>query len=595
MFIFYLEVVFFPTGCTILSITNRSPRGLSLLLLKYGMNDLLSTSLRKLYPDADFETSNPSIEHGDLTSNIALVLSKKEGLPPRELAQKIITSLTLDPDLSHVFGHFEIAGPGFINAFYSEEYLKKEYTKISIDTDSYGLNKSMQGQQIIVEYTDPNPFKEFHIGHLYANVVGETIARLYETTSAKVSRACYQGDVGMHVAKTMWGMSKLMHEDAQTVEVLESKPLDERISFMGKAYSLGATAFESDTAAVNEMKEINKKVYAKDPEIYGLYQKGKSWSMEYFQKMYARLGTHFDLYYLESEVSDDAVSLVKAFLDKGVFTQSQGAVVYDGEKDGLHTRVFINSQGIPTYEAKDLALVTRKQKDVAYDLSIIVTANEVDSYFKVVFAALAKINPELAAKTVHLSHGLVKLPEGKISSRTGHIITAATLIDAASAEAQKLGQSITKELSEKIGLAAIKYALLKNNLGGDVEYSFEGSVTFNGNSGPYLQYTYARTQSLIAKSTVTEEVKGQLRSEEVTLMRTLVRYPGTIATAQKKYSPSMLCTYLYELAQQFNYYYNVQQIVGSEQEAFRVNLAASVGQVLKNGLQILVIEALPKM
>lgn len=559
------------------------------------MNETLRVALLQIYPDADFEITSPSLEHGDLTTNIALTLSKSVGVPPRELAATIIEKLRANSELSEMFENYEIAGPGFINALLKKDYLENLYTKILIDTDFYGLNKSLEDKQVIVEYTDPNPFKEFHIGHLYPNIVGETIARLYETTGAKVYRACYQGDVGMHVAKTLWGMEKLMSQTAVTLEVLLSKPLAERVAFMGKAYSIGAIAYEENTEAVSQMKEINKKIYEKDAEIYGLYQKGKSWSMEYFEKMYARLGTKFNLYYLESDVADEALKLVREYLHKGVFVESNGAVVYEGEKEGLHTRVFINSQGLPTYEAKDLALASRKYADVKYDTSIIVTANEVDSYFKVVLNVLSKISPELAAKTVHISHGLIKLPEGKISSRTGRIITAATLLDAAAAEAQKLGHSITEELSQKIGLAAVKYALLKNNIGGDVEYSFETSVTFNGNSGPYLQYTYARTQSLIEKSNNQTTPDFNPTEEELALVRNLVRYPGIISIAQKKYSPSMLCTYLYELSQQFNYYYNVQQIIGTDQEAFRIGLVTSVGQVLKNGLLILGIEALPKM
>lgn len=559
------------------------------------MNEILRSALLQIYPDADFEIMSPSLEHGDLTTNIALTQSKSEGIPPREVAAKIIERLKTKSELSEIFENYEIAGPGFINAFLKQNYLKNLYTKILIDTDFYGLNNSLEGKKVIVEYTDPNPFKEFHIGHLYPNIVGETIARLYETTGAKVYRACYQGDVGMHVAKTLWGMEKLMGETAVTLDVLVSKPLNDRVAFMGKAYSIGAIAYEEDSSAVSQMKEINKKVYEKDTEVYELYQKGKSWSMEYFEKMYSRLGTDFNLYYLESDVADDALQLVREYLGKGIFVESNGAIVYEGEKEGLHTRVFINSQGLPTYEAKDLVLASRKYADVKYDTSIIVTANEVDSYFNVVLHVLSKIRPDLAEKTVHISHGLIKLPEGKISSRTGRIITAAALLDAAAAEAQKLGHSITEELSQKIGLAAVKYALLKNNIGGDVEYSFETSVTFNGNSGPYLQYTYARTQSLVEKSNNRQVVDFDPTGEELSLIRNLVRYPGIILIAQKKYSPSMLCTYLYELAQQFNYYYNVQQIIGTDQEAFRIGLAASVGQVLKNGLSILGIEALPKM
>ena len=224
----------------------------------------------------------------------------------------------------------------------------------------YGSSNEWRGRKMLVEYTDPNPFKEFHIGHLMSNAIGESIARLIASQGAKVRRMCYQGDFGMHVAKTMWALRK-------NEALLPSKraPLSERAAFLGKSYVEGSKVYEEDPAAKSEIEELNKKIFeGKDRKLMKLYKLGRKWSLSNFEEIYKKLGTKFDYYYLESEVAHDGVALVDEFLKKGIFEKSEGAIVFKGEKfdPKLHTRVFINSQGIPTYEAKELGLNTKKWK-----------------------------------------------------------------------------------------------------------------------------------------------------------------------------------------------------------------------------------------
>jgi len=509
---------------------------------------------------------------------------------PLALAEKIVEILNtkykiLDTDFEQV----EIAAPGFINFYLSKEYLSDCLREIEERQDEYGKGEGLKDKKIMVEFTDPNPFKEFHIGHLYTNIVGEAISRLLSANSAIVKRANYQGDVGMHVAKAIYGLQSLKIK----AEDLEEKSLKEKIKTLGEAYAFGAKVYEEGKDEKKEIEQLNKKIYDKDEAIMGLYAKGRQWSLEYFETIYKRLGTKFDFYYFESEVGVDGLKLVKEYLQKGVFEESQGAVIFPGKKQNLHNRVFINSLGLPTYEAKELGLAFKKYNDFKYDQSIVITANEIIGYFKVLIAALGKINPDLASKTKHLSHGMVRLPIGKMSSRAGNIITGEWLLD----EAKKLLKSkyseMTEETLEKVAVGAIKYALLKSGLGHDIEFNFEESISIQGNSGPYLQYTFARTQSIWDKSSkqASPENVKDLNPEELALLRTIRMFPAIVEGSAEVFAPNVLCTYLFDLAQKFNLFYQKHKIISSDQENFRLALTLGVGQVLKNGLNLLGISA----
>jgi len=320
------------------------------------------------------------------------------------------------------FEKVEVAPPGFINFWVTEKAAQKEFAEIA-QNERYGSLELLRGKRVMVEYTDPNPFKQFHIGHLMTNMIGESIARLHEAAGAEVVRVTWQGDVGVHVASSVWGIMRLGNEMPS-----ESAALAEKAAFLGKAYATGATAYREDPTAKAEIDAINKKIYERsDAEINKLYDEGRHWSLEYFETMYARLGSKFVRYFFESEEGPKGLALVKAHPE--VFTESQGAVIFKGEDYGLHTRVFINAQGIPTYEAKELGLNQEKFKLFHPDLSVIVTGNEINEYFRVLMKAMELVLPEVAAKTKHIGHGMLRLPTGKMSSRTGKVITAESLID----------------------------------------------------------------------------------------------------------------------------------------------------------------------
>ncbi|MGI5828337.1 MAG: arginine--tRNA ligase [Patescibacteria group bacterium] len=561
-------------------------------------------------------------DHGDYASSVALqvyaqVLSRGKFKTPREVAEVLKEKLLQNEEVNRICQKVEVASPGFLNFYLKKEVLVEELEKILVKGEEYGKNERLKGCKVMVEYTDPNPFKEFHIGHLYSNAVGESLARLAEKSSGEVRRANYQGDVGMHVAKSIWGMKTKLTKEQKTLDDLEQLSLQEKAKFLGAAYALGATAFEENEAVKEEVRRINKQVYAKDEAVLDYYQRGRQWSLDYFETIYKRLGTKFDFYFFESVVGPVGVEYIRQNLSKGVFEKSDEAIVFKGEQYGLHTRVFINSQGLPTYEAKDLGLATIKYQKYAYDRSIIVTANEVDEYFKVILKALELINPELAAKTTHISHGVVKLPGGKISSRKGNVLTGEWLLEAVKAlvtkKMEESGDAYTKDLitiiSEIVAVGAVKYALLKSSIGKDITFDLEKSVSLEGNSGPYIQYTYARCRSVLKKSSQSMGVNRgsltgsssfkdyQLNPEETALIRWIYRFPEVVFEASANFSPSVVCTFLYELCQRFNTFYNKHQILSKEemQTVFRLRLTVATAQILKNGLYVLGIKAPEKM
>jgi arginyl-tRNA synthetase len=586
-------------------------------------------------PQDNIEVTHPdNLQFGDYTTNIAMKLAKQLKQNPMAIAEEIVKHINRDDIIEKA----EVVKPGFINIHLTQGQLLKDLSRATENDQSFFHPDIFQKKKVMFEFTDPNPFKEFHIGHLFTNFVGESLSRIYEAAGADVRRANYQGDVGMHVARSIWGMMKKMKEERITIEDLEKKSIHERVNFLGQAYARGATAYKDHDQAKEEMKDINYLVFISAQEhlvetenwnpqvdysqylsktklpkdqIKELYAKGRTWSLEYFELIYKRLGTKFDYYYFESFVGEYGVQIVNEYLKKGIFEESNGAVVFPGEKHGLHTRVFINSLGLPTYETKELGLAPTKYKDFPYDLAVIVTGNEIDQYFRVLIAALKETNPDLGNKTKHLSHGMVKLPSGKMSSRTGKVITGEWLLDETKQIIQKVMKDSEKaanddieQISDILAVAAVKYSFLKVALGKDIIFDFNESVSFEGNSGPYLVYTYVRTQSVIRKAyTVGTYGHTSLPTsykpnpEESLLLRTLYQYPEVVAAAANQFAPHHIATYLYSVAHLYNTFYQKHPILkgSNESQQFRLALTNAVAHVLQNGLHLLGIRTVEKM
>lgn len=552
------------------------------------------------------------LSHGDLTSNIALRVSKQVGKSPYEVASLISQKYPEDINIEKV----EVVAPGFLNFFYSNTYLE---TLVDLGEEAYVFDVE-KGKEIVVEYTDPNPFKILHIGHLYTNMVGESFARLREALGASVSRAIYQGDVGLHVGKTLYGLLKLLEKDGKSFDDLEELSLVDRVKYLGDAYMLGFQEYD-DLKTAQAQEEVNnlnyfifslfipsleKKEYFekyKTLDIERMYYKGRDWCMEYFERIYKRTGTKFDYYFLESEMSDRGLKLVKENI--GVFKEDDGSVIYEGDpKKGLHTRVFVNKFGLPTYEAKELALAFSKFEKKDFDESVIITADEQTSYFKVVLDAVSQLSPEIANSHQHFPHGMVKLPGAeKMSSRKGKIIEGEWLLDETRKIVEESMLSSGKwtkdqigEVSDKIAVASVKYAFLKVSVGKDVIFDFEKSTSFDGDTGPYLLYVYARAVSLLSSGGSFGKVSlGSLDPSVKDLLRVLGKYPAVLLTSSLNYSPNSLCSYLFDLGQAFNTVYQNVRILDSENKGALLSVVSAVSKTMKHGLNVLGIDVVEKM
>ncbi|HVS58414.1 MAG TPA: arginine--tRNA ligase [Candidatus Saccharimonadales bacterium] len=552
--------------------------------MKPALEQTIAAAIKELFgSEIQVELTRPDEQFGDYATNVALQLAGKLNKKPPEVAAILMEELRVK--LVGVVSDISVAGPGFLNFKLSDQALVRALTVAS--------PQSLAGQTVVAEYSDPNPFKVLHAGHLYTSVVGDAIANLLEHAGAQVHRVNFGGDVGLHVGKTMWAMLKdLGGENPEGLQKYTS--LDQQVAWLSDCYVTGNNAYDDDATARAEIVELNKRVYQlheqndHDSPFAHIYWTSRQWSYDYFNAFYEYLGSKFEKYYPESQTAPIGLATVKEHVGT-VYQESDGAIVFDGEKYGLHTRVFINSHGLPTYEAKDVGLIMAKERDYHFDRSVIITGNDIIEYMKVVLKSIEQFEPKLAQATTHLTHGIVKLAGGvKMSSRLGNILRAVDVLDAAAAA----NKATTGKEDKQVTLGAVKYAFLKQRLGGDIIYDPKESVSLEGNSGPYLQYAHARARSILRKADgqATGHV-SDLQAGERSLVRKLSEYGEAIDKATAELMPHHICTYLYELAQTFNRFYEHNRVIGDARQATRLALVAQYANTLKNGLQLLGIAA----
>jgi len=568
---------------------------------------MIEEKIKKLIKDAlenlDVEVTEIFLEHpasllmGDYSTNIAMACAKALKANPKELAEKITKEL-LRLNNDKYIEKIE-ASAGFINFFLSRKFFADSVEKMLNQGDDVGANAVLSGKKIMIEYTDPNPFKPFHIGHLMTNAIGESIARILEHSGATVSRANYQGDVGLHVARAVWGLmqNKKLQDQAVSHTVQAAN--------IGAAYASGSEQYENHK---EEIDAINKKIYDRnDKKINEIYDWGFKVTMQAFEDLYKMLGTKFDFYFLESIMAPIGEKIVQKNIGK-VFEESDGAIVFKAEKHDpkLHTRVFITSTGLPTYETKEFGLTEEKFKMIPdMNLSIVITANEQADYMKVVAKALSLVHPEYEKKMRHITHGMMKFAFGKMGSRTGNVITGEALLnDVRDAILEKMTDrdfsNVEREkVAMDVAVSAIKYSILKQNTGGDIIYDFEKSISFEGDSGPYLQYSCARANSILEKAKKEDILPDPdiLMTEIFEVEKLLYRFSEVVWRSAQEYEPHYIANYLIELARSFNSFYGHTVIVNKEDptSAYKVSLTFTFTSVMKKGLHLLGIQAPEKM
>lgn len=360
------------------------------------------------------------------------------------------------------------------------------------------------------------------------------------------------------------------------------------------------------TMILRQKKEIdvlNKKIYDQDPTIFDLWKKTRQWCVEAYMDFEALLGSHFNQHVYESETWKLGQTVVEQHVGT-VFAKSDDAIVFKGEKYGLHTRVFITSRGLPTYEAKDIGLIALKKQGWKFDKAIIITSHEQNGYWSVVKQAIELIYPELVGRIQHIGHANIDLKGGKMSSRTGNIVSAFGLIDIAKKQVlEKLlhGETADTAVVNTLAIGAVKYAFLTSEAHKNMSFDVEKSVSLNGNSGPYLQYAYARMKSIIRKAgnfSLPQKYTVPFEDAELALLRMIPHFAEAVHEAGVVQSPHLICTYLFDLTQTFNTFYEKVSVLNAptdEQKHFRLALTAAVAQIVKNGLWLLGIETVEKV
>lgn len=553
------------------------------------MEETLRNAIREALVSMGAENVTFTVEwpadlaHGDFATNAALAASKALGRSPRDIADELVQKLK--DSLGAKVALIEAAGPGFVNITLTHDAVAKVLSDAPVRGEEWGRGNANTGRSVMIEYSNPNPFKEIHIGHLMSNVVGEALSRVLEASGARVIRDTFGGDVGPHVAKTLWAIRRSGITDLASA------------SEIGGAYTQGSNAYEESPEAKAEIDALNTQIYDivgrqdapesltdEERSILMLWRKGREVSMEEFARIFAMLGTRFDYIFYDSDTTAGGISVVRDGIERGVFEESDGAVIYRGEKKGLHTLVFITSRGTPTYETKDIGLAFLKEERHPTDEVVIITAIEQVGHFEVVLAALEEIAPLLAKKTKHVPHGLLRLSTGKMSSRKGNIITASELLSDLIAAASK--KNSDPLVAQQVAVAAIKYMILRQAPGGDIIFDPEKSLSLEGDSGPYLQYALVRAKSVIAQSEVVASA-NDMADKVHDLERLIVRFPEVVRRAEIARAPHIITQYLTNLAGEWNSFYAVERIRGGEHEAYKLLIAAAFVTTMENGLTLL--------
>ncbi|MBM3272174.1 arginine--tRNA ligase [Candidatus Kaiserbacteria bacterium] len=523
--------------------------------------------------------------HGDYATSVALAYAKQAGKSPRSLAEEIAAAFG---DIDGV-AKIEIAGPGFVNFTLAPSAIAT--TVQAARNPGWAAGDMLAGQEILFEYTSPNLFKPLHIGNLVGNIVGESLARLLENEGGAVRRLNYPSDIGLTVAKGVWGLKKA-----------GADPRD--IAALGRAYVEGNAAYENDEAAKKEIEAINKALYeGSDEELSALRTQGIEASRTHLDTICKKLGTTFDTEIFESEASPVGKEIVEKGLVDGVFEKSDGAVVFPESRSGLHTRVFLNSAGLTTYEAKDLGNFELKRRAYpGWQQMFVVTGVEQQEYFKVLIAAIRALFPEEADKRIeHVRTGFLTLTTGKMSSRLGNVLTGESLIaDLRESAHERTADSRADDadaLADMIAVAALKFEVLKQQNGKNIVFDKERALSLEGDSGPYLQYTHARASAILQKAGG-QEVEPTVDAATVPndVSRLLERFPAVVARAARDLEPHHIAQYLLMLAGAFNSWYAQEQFLdGTPRAAHKVAVTDAVRATLARGLHLLGIPAPDKM
>lgn len=543
----------------------------------------------------------PNPKMGDL-SLPCFELAKKLKKTPIETAVFLNEKLVMQLSCGYPqFSCVSVIGPYLNFTLNKTELAKAVIKEIEKEKEKYGFNKSGKNKQVMIEFSNANTHKEYHIGHLRNLCYGDAVTRILAANGFKAIPVSYINDFGIHIAKTLWRYLKFY----------KNKPLPEnKGAFLGEIYARSSKELENNPEGKAEVNKMMKKIESRKGEEYRLWQKTRKWSIKQMDKIYKEMRIEFDHIFYESEVINKGRDMVADLHAKRILTKSQGAILVDLKKYDLGVLVFLRSDGTALYPVADLPLALEKFKKYKLDKSIYVVDIRQSLYFKQLFKILEMlgINKEM----MHLSYEFVKLPSGMMSSRLGNVITYEELKSLAMAKAVEETKKRHKDWSDKkisqtawkIVEGAIKFEMLKVGAGQIIVFDVNKALKFAGFTAAYLQYTYARIQSIFRKLQITipstrDKIQNlkldELKEQELILK--LAKYPDAVKLAGEKYDPSEIAKYLSELAGLFNDYYHSVPVLQAEAEIrdARLALINAISQVIANGLDLLGIKVVDEM
>lgn len=563
--------------------------------IKKQLSEYLSKALDiKIDPKSFIEPER--IEFGDV-SLPCFLFAKKFKKSPQEIAEQFVETIkkNIEQKNSSIVVDAK-AVKGYLNLYLNADFLNKQIIRSVLELEKIKKKK----QKLMIEYSQPNTHKDFHVGHLRNACLGQSIVNILRQQGHDVIAATYVNDFGSHVAKSLWGYLNKKSSFAKATE--------DKGKYLGEIYAYATQQAEKDPKVKAEILEIFKKLEAKDKDTIKIWKKTKKWSLQNFEEIYKILGIEFDKVFYESDYFDEGKKLVNDLLEKGILKKSQGAIIADLQEYKLGVLVFITQEGTSLYSVKDIPLALEKFKKSKIDKSIYLVDIRQNLYFKQLFKVLELMGQNL--DLMHLDYEFVTLPEGAMASRTGTVVSFYDLynqvMEYSVAETKKRHQDWDekqiKKTARMIALTAIKYDMLKTDMKKVIVFDIKKSMQFSGNTGPYLLYSNVRAKSILNKIKKASLKKTDLSllnsKEEKILLKDLNNFSQVLTETAQQYKPSILAQYLFELANDFNTFYHKHKVLQEENSQIqqaRVCLILAINKVFETGFEILGLQKVNKM
>lgn len=570
-----------------------------MLIIDREIAKIFENTIKKLYNEKETKKVEVSVatneKFGDFQTNFAMMNSKIIGKNPRTIAQEILDNL----EENDVIDKLEIAGPGFINIFLKSKYLGEVLKKSR--TEEYDFSFLNREGDVIIDFSSPNIAKRMHIGHLRSTIIGDSITRIYKYLGYHMIADNHIGDWGTQFGKLIIGYRRWLDKEAY-----KENPIEE----LERVYVEFSKLSESNPELEEEARLELKKLQDGDSENFALWKEFIKVSLDEYDKLYKRLDVHFDTYYGESFYHPMMQGVVEELVEKGLAVEDDGAkVVFFPEEDNLFPCIVQKKDGAFLYSTSDIATIKFKKEAYKINKLIYLTDERQQDHFKQFF----KITDMLGwnVEKHHIWFGIMRFADGVFSTRKGNVIRLEQLLDEGKKRAYDIVQEKNPDLSEEekdqiaevVGVGAIKYADLSQNRQSPIIFEWDKILTFEGNTAPYLQYSYARIQSILRKAesegksiTYDKEIKIEDKLERA-LANHIAAFPISVLKASETFKPNIIADYLFELSKKFNSFYNSCPILNQEDELLysRALIAKITGETIKDGLSLLGIKTLERM